>query len=110
MSARPPVVEIRGLFADEVVASEAADALNRWFAWILSDGGDPPEVFEPFGVETAEFAWTLGEDVDWQVGPHARAVGDEVRISVETHETHLRLAGLLRRLGARAATVVRDEE
>jgi hypothetical protein len=108
MDERPPVVEISGRFADEVVAREAADALNRWFRWIVSGEGGAPEILEPFGVSTADWAWRLGEDVDWNVGPHARTLGDEVRISVETHDTHLHLAGLLRRLGARTARIVRD--
>ena len=105
-----PVIEVSGRFADEVVAREAADALNRWFRWVL-DGAPPPapEAFEPLGLETAEWAWSLGEDVDWAVGPHARAVGSEVRIALETHDTHARLVGLLRRLGALSAKVVRDE-
>jgi hypothetical protein len=110
VDARPPVVEVSGRFADEVVAREAADALNRWFRWILEGGGGGvPPLFEPLGVATADWAWTLGEDVDWEVGPHARTLGAEVRISVQTQDTHLHLAGLLRALGARAARIVRDE-
>lgn len=105
-----PVTQISGRYADEVVAREVAEALNRWFRWILDGTAEPvPEIFEPLGVATSEWAWTLGEDVDWALGPHARADGAEVRISLETHDTHLRLAGLLRALGARAARVVRDE-
>jgi hypothetical protein len=104
------VVEVSGRFADEVVAREAADALNRWFRWILEGTSAPaPQIFEPLGVATAEWAWALDEDVDWRIGPHARAAGDEVRISLETHDTHARIAGLLRALGARSARVVRDE-
>lgn len=107
-----PVIEVRGRFADEVVAREVADALNRWFRWI-SDGTPVPPVpalFEPLGVVTADYAWTLGEDVDWELGPHARALGTEVRIALETFDTHARLIGLLRALGALAATAVRDAE
>jgi len=105
-----PVTLIAGRFADEVVAREAADALNRWFRWIVDGTILPaPEIFEPLGVDTADWAWSLGEDVDWALGPHASAVGDEVRIALETHETHLRLAGLLRSLGARNTRLVRDE-
>ena len=105
----PPVVEVSGKFADEVVAQEAADALNRWFHWIL-DGSTPPvpSVFESLGTVTEEYAWSLEEDVDWKLGPHARAVGVEVRIAVETHDTHFRLAGLLRALGATKARIVRE--
>ena len=55
------------------------------------------------------YAWQLGEDVDWQVGPHARAVELEVRISLETYDTHLHLAGLLKRLGALRVQVERSE-
>ncbi len=105
-----PVIQIAGRFADEVVAREAADALNRWFRWIADGTPSPaPEIFEPLGVTTADWAWTLAEDVDWALGPHAASVGDEVRIALETHDTHTRLAGLLRGLGARNARFVRDE-
>ncbi|MHC5011886.1 MAG: hypothetical protein ACYTG6_13240 [Planctomycetota bacterium] len=111
MTEGAPVVEISGRFADELVAREAADALNRWFRWILEGGeGEPPEIFEPLGVRTADYAWTLGEDVDWTLGPHARTLGEEVRLSVQTHDTYLPLAGLLRRLGAISARVVREGE
>ncbi len=104
-----PVIEIHGRFADEVVAREVADALNRWFRWILDGTESPaPAIFEPLGVETAAYAWALEEDVDWALAPHARTLGDEVRISVETHDTWQHLAGLLRRLGARAVDVLRD--
>lgn len=104
------MVEIRARFADEVVAREAADALNRWFRWVLDGAPAPaPQAFEPLGVATADWAWTLEEDVDWTVGPHARTAGAEVRLSLETHDTYARLVGLLRRLGALNASVVRDE-
>jgi hypothetical protein len=105
-----PVVEVRGRFADEVVAREAADALNRWFRWIVEGTSAPtPEIFEPLGVTTADWAWALGEDVDWTLGPHARATGSDVTIELETHETHARLIGLLRGLGALSARAVRAE-
>jgi hypothetical protein len=104
-----PVVQVVGRFVDDVAAAQAADLLNRWFRWILDGSAAPvPQVFEPLGVTTADWAWTLGEDVDWALGPHARAVGAEVRIDLETHDTHLRLAGLLRALGARGARFTRD--
>lgn len=104
-----PVVEIRGAFADEVVAREAADALNRWFRWILDGSPEPvPEIFEPLGVETAAYAWSLGEDVDWEIGPHARSVHDTVHVSVETWDTHRYLVGLLKGLGARTTQILRD--
>ena len=103
-----PVTQIRGRFADDVVAKEAADALNRWFRWLTEGSHAPvPEIFEPLGVITAAWAWTLEDDADWALGPHARTVGAEVRIDLETHETHLRLAGLLRALGAQNAVVER---
>ena len=104
-----PVIEIHGRFADDVVAREAADALNRWFRWILDGSEAPaPEILEPLGVRTGDYAWSLDEDVDWALAPHARTLGDEVRISVETHDTWSHLAGLLRRLGARSVEVLRD--
>ncbi len=109
MESEAPVVEISGRCADEVVAREVADALNRWFRWIFDGSPKPvPEIFEPLGVQTADYAWELGEDVDWAIGPHARAIDDEVFVSVETRDTHLHLAGLLKGLGARATRVVRD--
>lgn len=103
------VTGLRARFVDEIVAQEAAEALNGWFRWML-DGSEmpPPPLFEPLGVETAEYAWSLEDDVDWQLGPSARAVEQEVRISLETYDTHLRLAGLLRRLGALSVSVSRD--
>lgn len=104
-----PVIELSGTFADEIVAQEAADALNRWFRWILDPSADTcPPVFEPFGVDSGEYAWTLDEDVDWEMGPHARTLGPEVRIAIQTEDTHLRLAGLLRKLGATAVKVARE--
>jgi hypothetical protein len=106
----PPVVEISGTFADDLVASEVADALNRWFRWVLEgSGSDVPPIFEPLGVETADWAWSLDDDVDWRIGPHARVLGDEVRIAIQTQDTHLHVAGLLRRLGARRVRVVHEE-
>ena len=103
-----PVTQVCGRFADDVVAQSAADALNRWFRWIVDGSEAPvPELFEPLGVATADWAWTLEDDADWALGPHARAVGAEVRIDLETHETHLRLAGLLRALGAENARIER---
>ncbi len=105
-----PVVLVAGRFVDEIAASEVAAALNAWFAWILGGSADvPPTAFEAFGVATSNYAWRLDEDVDWEMGPHARAVDAEVRIELETHETHLALAGLLRRLGARTTRIMRSE-
>jgi hypothetical protein len=111
MSDNTPVISIRATYVDTLVAEEVAHALNTWFRW-MTRGSEmpPPEAFESLGVETAEFAWSLGEDVDWQMGPHARTVEEEVRISLETHDTHLRLAGLLKRLGARRVSIERDED
>lgn len=100
MSEQGPVDTIRAGFVDELVAQEAASALNRWFGWILQPGDDPvPDVFAAFGLDSAEYAWGM-EDVDWQLGPHARAVGSDVSIVLETHDTWRRLSGLLRALGA----------
>ncbi len=109
MEADAPVIEISGVFADEIVAGEVADALNRWFAWIV-EGSEPPvpELFEPLGVPTEDWAWKLTEDVDWELGPHARAVGEEVRISLNTRDTYRHVARLLRLLGARAARIHRE--
>ena len=104
-----PVAEISARFVDEFTAREVADALNQWFRWIVEGSPDPvPGLFEPFGIRTEDYAWSLADDVDWQLGPHARAVGDEVRISLHTHDTHLHVSGLLRRLGGEAPRVVRD--
>lgn len=101
MDAAEPIIEIRAPFADEYVAQEAADALNTWFRWIvLALDEKTPVAFESFGLDTADYAWTMGEDVDWEIGPHARTLGPEVRISIQTHDTHLHLSGLLRKLGA----------
>ncbi len=104
-----PVTEVRGRFADQARARAVAEALNAWFQWIATGGGgSPPSLFEPLGASTSAYAWALGEDVDWELGPHARTSGAEVVIDLETHETHLRLAGLLRALGALSAWVVRE--
>jgi len=106
----PPdaVVEIAGTYADDTTAKQVADALNRWFRWIVEGSKRPvPEAFEPHGVDTREWDWALDEDVDWELGPHARAVGAEVRVALHTTETHLRLAGLLRALGARTVRLAR---
>jgi antibiotic biosynthesis monooxygenase (ABM) superfamily enzyme len=105
-----PIVEIRARFVDEVVAREVAEALNAWFRWIVEGSPmPPPPVLESLGVETAAYAWSLGEDVDWELGPHARALGPEVRIALQTRDTHLHLSGLLRGMGALAVHLVRDQ-
>ena len=104
-----PIVEIRAPFVDETVAQEVAEALNTWLRWVVHRPTEEvPHALEPFGVDTADYAWTLGEDVDWEIGPHARTLGPEVRLSVQTHETHLRLSGLLRKLGALSVTCLRE--
>ena len=104
-----PVVEISGTFKDPTRARGVADALNRWFRWIVDGSIRPmPAVFDDFGVESSEWAWTLEDDVDWTLGPHARTAGAEVRIAIQTLDTHLRLLGLLRALGGRTLKVVRD--
>lgn len=106
-----PVDSIEARFVDDLVAREAADALNRWFAWVVGgEGGTPPPVFEAFGVESEDYAWVIDEDVDWEIGPHARVVGNEVRIALQTHDTWAPLSGLLRRLGALAVRVHREDE
>jgi len=111
MDESSPVAEIEARFVDEVVACEARDALNAWFRWILQGSEDPqPAFFEPLGVDSAEYAWQLEEDVDWTLGPHARTLGPEVRIALSTQDTHLHLAGLLRRLGATAVRIVREDD
>lgn len=105
-----PVTLIRAQFVDEFVAQEVAAAMNTWFTWMMQGSElPPPAAFEPLGVDTEVYAWKLGEDVDWQVGPHARAVELEVRVSLETYDTHLHLAGLLKRLGASRVLVERSE-
>ena len=111
MNEPSPVAEIQARFVDEVVACEARDALNAWFRWILEGSAEPqPACFESLGVDAAEYAWKLEEDVDWMLGPHARTLGPEVRIALSTQDTHLHLAGLLRRLGASAVRIVREDE
>ena len=95
------VIEISAPFPDAARAKAVADALNRWFRWIVEGSVPPvPPVFDPFGAVSAEWSWALEEDVDWTLGPHARASGAEVRIAIHTVDTHLRLSGLLRSLGA----------
>ncbi len=109
MTQVPAVTEINARFADDMVAREVATALNQWFRWILEGSQPPrPEFFESLGVDSGEYAWTLEEDVDWELGPHARALGNEVRVALQTQDTHLYIAGLLRRLGGTSARVVRD--
>ncbi len=95
------VIEISAPFADAAKAKAVADALNRWFRWIVEGSVPPiPPVFDPLGESSSEWNWALEEDVDWTLGPHARASGGEVRIAIHTVDTHLRLSGLLRKLGA----------
>ena len=109
MGDQPPVVEISGAYRDAAAAHAVAEALNRWFRWIIEGSVKPvPPLFEPFGADTHDFAWELDEDVDWTLGPHARVAGSEVRVSIQTHDTHLRLAGLMKTLGALAVKIVRD--
>jgi hypothetical protein len=104
-----PVNEISARFDDAPRAAGVVEAMNRWFRWIVDGSPEPvPPVFAAFGVDAAEYAVALGEDVDWELGPHARAVGPEVRIAIHTSDTHVVVAGLLRRLGARAVRITRD--
>ncbi|MDJ0975462.1 MAG: hypothetical protein QNJ98_13440 [Planctomycetota bacterium] len=111
METEHPVDAVEARFVDDLVAREVADALNRWFGWVIGGGEEeiPPPAFEGFGVTTADYAWRVGEDVDWEIGPHARAVGTEVRIAIQTHDTWAALSGLLRRLGALSVRVHREE-
>ena len=105
-----PVLEISGRFPDAPRAAAAVDALNRWFRWIV-DGAPPASTpsFAGFDVDPADYALTLGDDLDWELGPHARAVGPDVRIAIHTTDTHVLVAGLLRRMGALAVKIVRDD-
>lgn len=110
MSAPQPVAEISGHFEQEALARAAASALNRWFRWIVEGSAAPvPGFFDEFGVDAGQYAWSLSEDVDWQLGPHARVVGTEVRISIQTQDTQHHVAGLLRRIGATRTRITRDE-
>src|SRR5262245_46442787 len=111
MTDEGPVLEISARFADAARASAVVAALNGWFRWIVDDGGGAvPDLFGPFGVDAKDYAWSLTDDVDWTLGPHARSVGEDVRIAIHTRDTHLKVAGLLRRLGGRAVKIVRDTE
>jgi hypothetical protein len=99
-----PVIEISGRFRDAGRAKAVADAMNGWFKWIVAGSIEPmPRLFDELGV-----AWTLEDDVDWTLGPHARVAGDEVRVAIHTEDTHLRIAGLLRLLGGQAIRMVHD--
>gem|GEM_PF-1001538 len=105
-----PVIEISARFAEAARAAAVVEALNRWFRWIVDGSPEPvPDVFGPLGVDTASYALLLGEDLDWELGPHARAVGPEVRIAIHTSDTHVHVAGLLRRLGAQTVKITRDD-
>ena len=111
MTEEEPVTLIAARYVDDIVAQEVAAALNGWFKWILAGTEMPaPLLFEPLGVDTADYAFSLQEAVDWQVGPHARVVDVEVRVSLETRDTHILLAGLMKRLGALAVRVSRDSD
>ncbi|MBL9086605.1 MAG: hypothetical protein JNM10_05645 [Planctomycetia bacterium] len=104
-----PVLEISGRFPDAPRAAAAVEALNRWFRWIVDGAPPPAPPFVGFDVDPAEYALSLGDDLDWELGPHARAVGPDVRIAIHTSDTHLIVAGLLRRMGALAVKIVRDD-
>ena len=104
-----PVTQIRGRFQDADVCEEVTEALNRWFRWIA----DPePEgelaVFDAFDVDSTAYGWRLGDDVDWEMLPHARALDTEVRIDLETHDTWTHIVGLLRKLGAISTSIERE--
>jgi hypothetical protein len=103
----PAVIEISAPFPDAAKAKNVAEALNRWFRWIVEGSVPPvPPVFDPLGVRSAEWNWALEEDVDWTLGPHARASGADVRIAIHTADTHVRLSGLLRALGGTRVSLV----
>ena len=103
-----PVDRLSGTFADDLVAAEVAEAFKRWIRWIGQGSEEPvPPCFEPLGVDTAEYAWQLGEDVDWELMPGVRSVGNVVHIDLLTHDTWTHLAGLLRRLGATRTQIER---
>jgi hypothetical protein len=105
-----PVIEISGRFADGPRATAAVEALNRWFRWIVDGAPTPaPPLFAGFDVDPAAYALTLDEDLDWELGPHARAVGPDVRIAIHTSDTHVLVAGLLRRMGALSVRITRDD-
>ncbi len=104
-----PVDAIEATFVDDLVAREVADALNRWFRWILEGSAGTLDAFGQFGLDSSEYAWVRGEDVDWEFGPHARAVDTDVRISIETTDTYRALSGLLRKLGAVKVRILREE-
>ena len=109
MAEQGPVIEISGRFKDAARARAVADALNRWFRWIVDGSIEPmPGVFDEFGLDSKEYAWTLEEDVDWTLGPHARAAGEQIRVAIQTQDTHMRVAGLLRFLGGQGIQIVRD--
>lgn len=103
-----PVDAIEATFVDDLVAREVADALNRWFRWILQGSDGALDAFNEFGLDSTEYAWVRGEDVDWEFGPHARTVDHDVRISIETTDTYRALSGLLRKLGAVKVRVLRE--
>lgn len=105
-----PVIEISARFADAARATAVVAGLNRWFRWIVDGSPEPvPDCFAGLGVDTAAYALSLGDDLDWELGPHARAVGTDVRIAIHTSDTHVHVAGLLRRLGAQAVKLTRDD-
>jgi hypothetical protein len=104
-----PVDAIEATFVDDLVAREVADALNRWFRWILGGSEGTLDAFAAFGLDSSEYGWVRNEDVDWEFGPHARAVDRDVRISIETTDTYRALSGLLRKLGAVKVRVLRED-
>jgi hypothetical protein len=109
MSEEGPVLEISARFASAERARAVVEAMNRWFRWIVDGSeGTIPDWFGALGADSRNYAWSLEDDVDWTLGPHARAVTDEVRIAIHTRDTHLSVAGLLRQLGGRSVKIVRD--
>ncbi|MCC7139925.1 MAG: hypothetical protein IT460_16000 [Planctomycetes bacterium] len=105
-----PVIEISAHFAAPGRPRAVADALNRWFRWVVDGSPEPmPPCFGPLGVDDTTYRWSLEEDVDWTLGPHARVAGEEVRIAIHTRDTAVRVAGLLRALGGAQVRLARDE-
>ncbi len=109
MNEAAPVTGIRGTFRDDAHAIEAQDALNAWFRRLVD--GETELQWDGFEeIDPDEYAWILSEDTDWEFVPHAKAVGRVVSIALETRETHRRLVGLLRRMGALDVVWATDDE
>ena len=94
-------VEIIGSFDSEDTAQEVAQALNRWFIWIMEgDPEDIPELFEDLGLSTEDYALDREGDVDWEEPPHAEPSGANVIVTATTSETIDTLQEVIAALGA----------